>query len=221
MKIFLASARLDDIRWAVSHALVDGVATTPALLAAESGRADDRDLLGEICRATALPVAATVASVNPGDIYRDGRELAKISDQVVVQIPLIEDAVASIRRLSAEGVRVTATLVFNAAQALLAARVGASTVSTAMDQLDALGQDATSVVRELRAVFRAGHVECEVMAALAQNSAQFAACALAGADAASVSAPTLRSLLLHPLTDRGLDQFLNDLSRHQAPRKKT
>jgi len=219
MKIFLASARLDDIRWAVSHALVDGVATTPALLAAESGVPDDRDLLGEICRATALPVAATVASVNAADIYRDGRELAKISDQIVVQIPLIEDAIASIRRLSAEGVRVTATLVFNAAQALLAARVGASTVSTAMDQLDALGQDATSVIRELRSVFDASTAECEVMAALAQNSAQFAACAHAGADAASVTAPVLRSLLLHPLTDRGLDQFLNDLSRHQKPRK--
>ena len=218
MKILLASATLDDIRWAVSHALVDGVATSPALLSAESGIPDDRDLLGEICRATGLPVWATVASVNADDIYRDGRELAKISDQVIVQVPLVEDAVTAMRRLSSEGVRVTAMLVFNGAQAILAAKAGACYVSTSIDQLDALGQDSTRVVRDLREVFDAGAVECEVLASLPQNSAQFAQCAAAGADAISVSAGTLRSLLLHPLTDRGIDQFLNDLSRHQKPR---
>ena len=218
MKIYLASATLDDIRWAVSHGLVDGVVTTPALLGAESATPQDRDLLVEICRATALPVAAMVASVHGPDIYKDGRELAKISDQIVVQVPLIEDAVTAMRRLSSEGVRVTATLVFNAAQAILAAKAGAAAVSTSIDQLDALGQDSTAVVRQLRAVFDAGRVECEVVASLPQSSAQVANCAMAGADSVAVSAATLRSLLLHPLTDRGLDQFLNDLSRHQKPR---
>ena len=221
MKIYLASAKLDDIRWAVSHGLVDGVTTTPALLADSNGVADDRELLGEICRATALPVSAMVASVNASDIYRDGRELAKISDQITVQVPLIEDAVTAMCQLSSEGVRVTATLVFNAAQAILAAKAGATAVSTSIDQLDALGQDATSAVRELRSVFEMGRVECEVIASLPQNSAQVAACALAGADAVSVTSATMRSLLLHPLTDRGLDHFLNDLSRHQKPRKAT
>ena len=219
MKIFLASAALDDIRWAVSHGLVDGVVTTPGLLSAAGVPPDDHELLTEICRATALPVSATVSSVNGDDIYRDGRELAKISDQLVVQVPLIEDAVSAMRRLSSEGVRVTATLVFTAAQAILAAKAGASTVATAIDQLDALGQDSTSVVRALRAVFDASRVECEVLADLPQSSAQFAACAIAGADSVSVSAATLRALLLHPLTDRGLDQFLNDLSRHQKRRQ--
>jgi transaldolase len=219
MKIYLASATLDDIRWAVSHGLVDGVITTPALIGAVTGTPDDHELLAEICRATALPVAASVASVHGADIYRDGRELAKISDQIVVQVPLVEDAITAMCRLSSEGVRVTATLVFNAAQALLAAKAGASTVSTSIDQLDALGQDSSSVVRQLRAVFDAGRVECEVTASLPQSSAQVAICATAGADSVAVTATTLRSLLLHPLTDRGLDQFLNDLSRHQKPRK--
>ena len=218
MKIFLASTSLDEILWATENGLADGVVTTPAMHTPSIG-GDSRAHLAEICRVTGLPVCATVSSVTSAEIYRDGRELAKISDQLLVQVPLVEDAIVAMRRLSAEGVRVVATLVFNAAQALLAAKVGASMVSTSMDQLDALGHDSSAVVRDIRAVFDGNAIECDVMAAYPRNAMQFTGCAIAGADSVAVTATVLRSLLLHPLTDRGLDQFLTDVSRNAATRR--
>lgn len=218
MRIFLATAQLDDIRWAADNGLADGVATTPAMLAAAAGESDAREHLAELCRASGMPVCVTVGAVNGADIYRDGKELARIADNVIVQIPLIEDSVAAMRRLSAEGVRVGAMLVFNAAQALLAAKAGAAMVTTPVDQLDAHGLDGIGIVGDIHALFSTNGAECDVMAAQVTNATQFAGCALAGADAVSVSPAVLRALLLHPLTDRGVDQFLNDLAKRPKAR---
>lgn len=220
MKIFIATAKLDDIRWAHSHGLVDGVLTTPTLLTAQVHPAGATDLLAEICRVAAFPVAATVGAVNASDVYRDARELAKLSDSVIVQIPFVEDAIEAIRRLSAEGIRVAATLVFNAAQAVLAAKAGAGTVCVHIDQIDAQGQDGVETIGGIHRVFQLHGVECDVLAAMPRNAAQFTGCALAGADAIAVSPEALRALLLHPLTDRGIDQFLTDLSRTHRTRVK-
>src|SRR5262249_45437242 len=149
---------------------------------------------------------------------RDGRDLARISDQVIVQVPFVDDAIAPIRRLSSEGVRVAATLVFTTTQAAFAAKVGASIIVVRIDELDAQGQDGTAVVRDTRALFDVNGTECDVLAALPRNASQFAACALNRADSIAVDPPTLRSLLVHPLTDRGIDRFMNDLSRRHKPR---
>ena len=220
MRIFIAAAKLDDIRWAHTHGLIDGVLTTPSLLTAEVHPAGATELLADICQVAAFPVAVTVSSVNASDIYRDARELSKLSDSVIVQIPFVEDAIEAIRRLSAEGVRVAATLVFNAAQAVLAAKAGAGTVCVHVDQIDSQGQDGVETIAEIRQVFRMHSIECDVLAALPRNAAQFTGCALAGADAIAVSSDVLRALLLHPLTDRGIDQFLTDLSRTHRTRAK-
>jgi transaldolase len=220
MKIFIATAKLDDIRWAHSHGLVDGVLTTPTSLMAEVHPAGAHDLLAEICRVAAFPVAAMVGAVNASDVYRDARELAKLSDSIIVQIPFVEDAIEAIRRLSAEGIRVTATLVFNAAQAVLAAKAGAGTVCVHIDQIDAQGQDGVETIAGIHHVFQLHGVECDVLAAMPRNAAQFTGCALGGADSIAVSPETLRALLLHPLTDRGIDQFLTDLSRTHRTRVK-
>ena len=120
MKLFIATAKLDDIRWAYSHGLIDGVLTTPSLLTAQVHPAGANDLLADICRVASLPVAVTIGAIHSAEIYRDARELAKLSDSVIVQIPFVEDAISSMKRLRAEGVRVASTLVFNAAQAVLA-----------------------------------------------------------------------------------------------------
>jgi len=220
MRIFIATAKLDDIRWAHAHGLVDGVLTTPSLLTAEVHPAGATELLADICQVATFPVAVTAGAVNAGDIYRDARELSKLSDSVIVQIPFVEDAIEAIRRLSAEGVRVAATLVFNAAQAMLAAKAGAGTVCVHVDQIDSQGQDGVETIAEIHQVFRMHGVECDVLAALPRNAAQFTGCALAGADAIAVSSDVLRALLLHPLTDRGIDQFLTDLSRTHRTRVK-
>lgn len=220
MKIFIATAKLDDIRWAQSHGLIDGVLTTPPLLTAEVHPAGASELLADICGVAAFPVAATVGAVNAADIYRDARDLAKLSDSVIVQIPFVEDAIEAIRRLSAEGIRVAATLVFNAAQAVLAAKAGAGTICVHVDQIDAQGQDGVDTIAEIHRVFHMHGVECDVLAAMPRNAAQFTGCALAGADVIAVSPETLRALLLHPLTDRGIDKFLTDLSRTHRTRAK-
>ena len=220
MRIFIATAKLDDIRWAHSHGLIDGVLTTPSLLTAEVHPAGAAELLADICQVATFPVAVTAGAVNAGDIYRDARELSKLSDSVIVQIPFVEDAVEAMRRLSAEGVKVAATLVFNAAQAVLAAKAGAGTVCVHVDQIDTQGQDGVETIAEIHQVFRMHGIECDVLAALPRNAAQFTGCALAGADAIAVSSDVLRALLLHPLTDRGIDQFLTDLSRTHRTRVK-
>lgn len=212
MKILLASARLEDIRWAVDNGLLDGVVTTPSLLSSAGGEGDGRDLLGEICRASRGPVYASVRAVNGADIFRDGRELAKISDQIVVQVPFVEDAIASMRRLTTDGVKVLATLVFTPAQALLAAKAGATMVCVSVDAIEGLGMSGADTVAEVKGVFEATSCACDILASQLQSTAQVTGCALAGADAVSLAAPVLRSLLVHPLTDRGLDQFLRELS---------
>jgi transaldolase len=220
MKILLASASVADVRWAADHGLADGVVTTPAALASE--RAGDasahRELLGELARAVPSPIYASVASVDPGDMHRDGRDLARIADNIVVQVPLVDDAISALRRLSAEGIRVSATLVFSAAQALLASKAGATSVVVPLDQLSALGQEPALAVRDVRQLFDRGDVECDLIAAHPASGAAFTAAGIAGADAIVVDMRALRGLIVHPLTDQGVDAFLKELAMRSRPR---
>ena len=219
MKIFLASASLDDIRWGTSADLVDGIVTSPSLLASATAGEDGQGILGEICRtASTVPVCATVTSVSGQDMYHDARELAKICENLVVQIPLLEDSVPTIRRLTAEGIRVGATLIFNSAQAVLAAKLGVSMLTVALDRLEEVGQRSVETIGEIRAIFDGNGTECDIVAAFPRGPEQFSGCALAGAHGVIVTGPVLRSLLVHPLTDRGIDQFLHDLSRRPKVR---
>ena len=172
----------------------------------------------DLCRIAPLPVCASVTSAAGDDIYRDGRELAKISDQILVQVPLIEEAMTSIRRLRADGVRVVATLVHTATQAVLGAKAGAFMVQLAVNQLDESGYDGTAVVGDVCTIFRRHDIECDVMAAHPQHAAQFAQCAHAGADVAAVTPDALRNLLVHPLTDRGVEQLVRRASGPLRPR---
>ena len=221
MKIFLITAALDDVRWATSRGLIDAVVTSPALLSAEAPERDGRDVVAELARGAGIPVHATVEAVSAQDLYEDGKELARLGEQIVVQLPMIEDAVEPMRRLSSEGVRVAAAFVFNTAQALLAAKAGAVWVSVALAQLDGSGLDGIEVVREIGTAFAAHATECEVVAVNARDATQFTQCALAGADAVAITPTVLKSLLLHPLTDRAVDQLLQDLSRRPRHRVAT
>src|SRR5215207_91424 len=218
MKIFVATAKLDDVRWAADAAMADGVATTPMLLATEAGGGDGREVLAEICRTATVPVCATVTAISGGDIYREGRDLARLDDRLIVQVPLVEDAPAAVRRLADEGVRVAVTFVYSAAQALLAAKAGATMITTSLDQLDANGYGGAATLSEIRGIFDVYDIECDLMAAQPHNPTQFASCALAGAHAVTVTPAVLRSLLLHPLTDRSVDQYLSELAKRPKVR---
>jgi transaldolase len=212
MKIYLATASTDDVAWGAAHGMLDGVLTTPGLLA-DDAESDMRGHLAELCRLVHGPIFASVHAVDAAGAYRDGKELAKISDQIVVQLPFLEEALGAMRRLQADGIRVSATQVYNSAQGLIAARAGASSVVTSVDRLDAAGHDGVAMLAELRSAFDASDAECDVIALHASSATRFGACAIAGADAVAVTADTCRALLVHPLTDRGIDEFLGDVAR--------
>ena len=218
MNIYLESANLDEIRNAASAGLADGVAFSHVAFTADDPDADARERLEEISREFAFPVCVQVGAITSADIYSESRELAKISDHIVVQIPLVEDSLVPIAKLSAEGVVVCATFVFNAAQAMIAAKAGATSVRVTPDDLDAYGQSGARAIAEIKSILEAGERECDVMAASPGSAVQFTECALAGADIISLSPATLRALVVHPLSDKGVDKFLSELARRPKSR---
>ena len=219
MRIFLATTSLDEIRWATAASLIDGVVATPTIIATELPTADARDVITEIARATKLPVCASVPAIGANDIYKGARDLAKSVDHLIVAVPFIEDAVPAIRKLANDGIRVAATLIYSSAQGILAAKTGASMITIAIDTLESVGQSGPDLIYELRAAFDHAATECDIAAAGPSSASSFAACAAAGADVAIVTPGVLRALLQHPLTDRGLDRFLGDISRRPKPRR--
>jgi transaldolase len=219
MRLYLATVAADEIRWASAAGLLDGVVATPAVLAAELPNADPREVLAELAERTALPIFASVPSLDAAEIVRGAKALTRIAEHVVIAIPLVEDALSAMRRLSADGVRCAATFVHSVAQGLLAAKAGAALVVVPVDALEAVGHPADAVVRGLRESFDRSATECDVVAAGPASATRFAELAAAGADAAVVTPATLRSFLQHPLTDRGLDRFLGDISRRAKPRR--
>lgn len=213
MKLYLDTALLDDIRWAAAAGLIDGVTTNPTLLAKVAGDADPRGLLVDVCRAVEGPVSAEVVSLTAGDMYREGKELAKLAENIVVKVPMIEEGLTAVRRLTSDGIPVNVTLVFSAMQALLAAKAGAAYVSPFVGRLDDAGHDGMEVVRQIRTIFANYDIETELLAASLRHPLHVLQAALAGADIGTMPTAVLRQLLLHPLTDRGLDQFLSDWSK--------
>ena len=221
MNIYLESANLDEIRTAASAGLVDGVAFSHLAFSAEDPDGSMRERLEEISREFAFPVCVPVGAVSSGDMYTEARELAKVSDHIVVQVPLVEDSLIPMSRLSAEGVVVCATFVFTAAQAIIASKAGASIVKVALEELETFGQSGVAALAEIKNVLDAGEEECDVMAALPQSPTQFADCATAGADIISLTPASLRSVIVHPFSDRGVDRFLSDLAKRPKSRAGT
>jgi transaldolase len=216
MRLYLDTADISEIRWALSTGLIDGVTTDPSLLAAELADREPFTHVGEIADLVDGPVTVQVISIEADGMYREGRELARIADNVVVEIPMIEEGLVATRRLVADGIRVNITLVFSAAQALLAAKAGASFVSPFVGRLDDTGVDGAVVVADVRTIFDRFGVECEVMASSIRSAHRFLDAARLGADSAAIPPAVLREMLVHPLTDLGLDRFLNDWSKRIA-----
>ncbi len=212
MNIFVESTSLDEIRSNFRSGFADGVVLYDSSYAG-SGSSEGRALIAAISQEFAIPVCVDIAAVRGEDIYREARELAKISDHIIVQVPLVEDAIEPMHKLSLEGVGVCATFVFKSAQAVLAAKAGASMVRVSLSDLDEHGRTSADVVSEIRSLLEASQCECDVMVASPVSSTHFTECITAGAQIVSIRPDVLQSLLLHPLTDRGLDRFLSGLSR--------
>lgn len=210
MKFFLDTASLKDISWAAQAGLIDGVTTNPSLLAKQAGDLDPRDVLKEICSLVDGPVSAEVVAVDTDPMVREGQSLARIADNIVVKIPMLEAGMVAVRRLAAEGIRTNVTLCFSSVQCLIAAKAGATYVSPFIGRLDDVGQDGMDVIREARQIFDNYTIATQILAASMRHPRHVVDAAMIGADVATLPPDVLRKLLQHPLTDRGLEQFLSD-----------
>lgn len=215
MNIFIETISLDEIRRATADGFADGIVITDMI---DSTYMRGREIIEEIASEFAIPICIEVGAITGDEMYREAREIAKISDHIILQLPLVEDAIAPMHRLSQEGVDVCANFVFNGAQAVLAAKAGASMVRVSLHDLDAQGQTSTDAVTEIRSLLEASDCECDVMVASPTSTTQFTECVSAGAQIVSIRPDVLRSLLLHPLTDRGLDKFLSGLAKRPKVR---
>lgn len=218
MKLFLESASLVDIPWAIDARLADGVYITPAALDADAFGVDPVEQVEQIARRTSEPLLAVAGAVTADDLYTTGRDLAKVSDHVSVVVPFVEDGMDALRRLHTEGIRTVASFVVTPAQALLAAKCGAVAVIIAADQLDQHGHDADAVLTATVGLFARHAIACDVLGAAGSSPRVASQGLLAGADGMTLTVSALRSLAQHPLTDRALDQMLGELSRRPRPR---
>lgn len=218
MKIFVQSAIVAQIKEWAEAGLLDGVVLSPVDLAMDDPSASVVDRLTEIAVDFGVPVCVPVTSITGADLYREAREIARASEHAIVQIPFVEDAVSPIRKLVADGVRVCATQVYSGAQAFIAAKLGASMVAIDVRDIDAQGRPSGEAVAQVRAVIDRCKLECDVAVTPAQNAMCFTNYVLAGADVAYVTPELFASLMVHSLTDRGVDRYLSALSKRQKPR---
>ena len=209
MKFFVDTADLAEIKDLAATGLLDGVTTNPSLVA-KAGR-DFKELIKEICAVVDGPVSAEVAAVDYDGMMKEGRILAKIAKNVAVKVPLTWDGLKACKTLTAEGTMVNVTLCFSANQALLAAKAGATFVSPFIGRLDDIGLDGMELIQEIRAIYdNYPELSTEILAASIRTVNHVKQAALIGADVVTAPAGIIKALVKHPLTDKGLEQFLAD-----------
>jgi len=189
--------------------LIDGVTTNPSLVAKE-GNVDFKEHIAKICELVKGDVSAEVTALDTEGMLREGREYAKIAPNVVVKCPLTLDGLKATRKLREEGTKVNVTLCFSAAQALLAAKAGATYISPFIGRLDDIATDGMQVIRDIVQIYDNYGFATEVLAASIRHPMHIVDCALAGADVATIPFKVIQQLVKHPLTDKGLDSFLSD-----------
>ena len=211
MKFFLDTADADEIRQAQAMGLLDGVTTNPSLIAKE-GR-NFFECVKEICGIVDGPVSVEVVGLTSGEMVEEGKTFASIHRNVVVKVPLIEEGLKACRVLVSQGIRVNVTLCFSSAQALLAAKVGATYVSPFIGRLDDIGQCGMDLIREIRIIYNNYHYKTQILVASIRHPMHVVEAAKAGGDIATIPFKIFRQLVKHPLTDQGLERFLADWKR--------
>ncbi len=208
MKFFIDTANIEEIKKGVEMGMVDGVTTNPSLVAKE-----DKpfvDILKEICDVVDGPVNAEVVSLEAEGMIEEAHQLMKIDEKIVIKVPMIVEGLKAVKRLSAEGIKTNVTLIFSSAQALLAAKAGASYVSPFVGRLDDISHQGLELVSDIMGVYQNYGYESEVIVASVRNPLHVMDSALIGADIATIPLKVIEQLAKHPLTDRGMDQFLAD-----------
>ena len=216
MKLFIDSGNLKEIEALVPLGIIDGITTNPSLLAKEPG--DYKDILKKICQIVQGPTSAEVVATDYEGMVKEGRDLASIDEHIVVKVPFTRDGVRACGTLSDEGLRVNVTLVFSAAQALLAAKVGATYVSPFVGRLDDVGTTGMALIQQIVQIFENYDYGTEVLVASVRGPIHVVEAAQMGADICTCPAKVIDSLFNHPLTDIGLERFLKDWEKAQAAR---
>ncbi len=208
MLFFIDTANLNEIREANSQGLVDGVTTNPSLLAREKG--NPRKILESICKEVDGPVSAEVIGQMCDEMVKEAKSLAAIADNIAIKIPVGVEGMKAVRILSDEGIMTNVTLVFSSLQAMLAAKAGATFISPFIGRLDDVGHEGMEIIRETCTIFSNYGFSTKVIVASIRNPLHVVESALIGADIATIPFNVLKKLLHHPLTDIGMERFLED-----------
>ncbi|WP_346893693.1 fructose-6-phosphate aldolase [uncultured Roseibium sp.] len=211
MKFFVDTADTAEIKELAATGLLDGVTTNPSLIA-KSGR-QFKEVIAEICSITDGDVSAEVAATDYDTIIKEAKELVKIADNVVIKLPLTLEGLKACKTLTGDGHKTNVTLCFSANQALLAAKAGATYISPFIGRLDDIHLDGLELIREIRVIYDNYDFDTEILAASIRTANHVRDCAIIGADVATVPPATLKALVKHPLTDKGLEAFLNDWAK--------
>ena len=213
MKFFIDTANIDEIKKGLALGMVDGVTTNPSLVAKEPR--PFVEILKDICQLVEGPVSAEVISLEADGMVAEARELVKIADNIVIKIPMIEEGLKAVKRLSAEGIKTNVTLIFSAAQAPLAAKAGASYVSPFVGRLDDISINGLDLVADIMTILRNYGLATEVIVASVRSPMHVVESALLGADIATIPYKVIAQLAKHPLTVIGMQQFLADWEKRQ------
>jgi len=215
MKFFIDTGNIEEIKEGIRLGMVDGVTTNPTLVAKENKDFDT--VVKEILEIVEGPVSLEVISLDAEGMIAEGRELAKLADNVVVKVPMLTEGLKATKILSNEGIRVNQTLVFSPIQALMAAKAGAAYVSPFVGRLDDISHVGMDLVEQIITIFDNYDFDCEVLVASVRNPLHVLEAALMGADVATIPFKVLVQLAKHPLTDIGVDKFLADWEK--VPKK--
>jgi transaldolase len=208
MKFFIDTADVAEIKEANALGILDGVTTNPSLIK-KSGR-PFADVAREICKLVDGPVSLEVTSVESAGMLKEAEQLAKFGDNVVIKLPLIPEGLKACKVLSGQGIKTNVTLCFQPVQALLAAKAGATYISPFVGRLDDLGQDGMEIIPQIRQIYDNYGYETQILVASIRNPIHVLNAALAGADVSTIPFSVFKQLVHHPLTDKGLAQFLKD-----------
>lgn len=218
MKIFLDTANLEEIKKGVEWGIVDGVTTNPTLISKEG--AEFKQRVKEICDLVKGPVSAEVVSLDYKGMVKEARELAQLSEYVVIKIPMTPDGIRAVKTLSAEGIKTNVTLVFSPAQAILAAKAGATYVSPFIGRMDDLSNDGMRMLGEIVEIYDNYGFETEIIAASIRHPMHVVEAALMGVDIVTMPFAVLEKLFKHPMTDLGIERFMNDWKKYLENLKK-
>lgn len=211
MKLFLDTANLDELKEAADWGILDGVTTNPTLVA-KTGR-PHFEVLEEICNLVDGPISAETTSLECDKIVKEGRELAKIHDNIIVKVPVMKQGLKAVRLLADEDIRCNVTLCFQPLQALLAAKVGAYIISPFVDRLNRVGEDGFEFVPKMRQIFDNYEIETQILVASVRSPLTVMQAALAGADICTMPFDVMNMLYQHPMTDLGIETFLKDAAK--------